>query len=86
MKCNICGSEMHFLDLLEEHESEVTKVYSEPNCSKSVDITFYQCPVCTHGQIGNIIEKEYYQEYELIRNTDRTGVRGGVYTDFIRLL
>lgn len=76
MKCNVCGSQMHVLDLLEEHESEVTKVYSKPNCSKSVDITFYQCPACTHGQIGNVIDKEYYQKYELIHNTDNTGVTG----------
>lgn len=76
MKCNICGKEMRLLDCLKNHESEVTKVYRQPNCSKSVEINFYQCPACTHGRIGNMIQKDYYQEYELIHNVADTGVTG----------
>lgn len=80
MKCNICGNEMQLLDELENQESEVTKVYKEPYCSKKVDILFYQCPVCTHGGINRVIQEGYYQKYELIHNIDDTGV-AGTYTE-----
>lgn len=76
MKCNICGGEMQFLEVLQGQESEVTKLYKEPNYSKGVDISVYQCPKCTHGHINKLIQKDYYQKYELIHNIDDTGVQG----------
>lgn len=76
MKCNICGSEMDLLDMLMGQESEVTTLYKEPNSSQSVDISFYRCPVCTHGRINKLVQNDYYQKYELIHNVDNTGVEG----------
>ena len=70
MKCNICGGEMQFLEVLQGQESEVTKLYKEPNYSKGVDISVYQCPKCTHGHINKLIQKDYYQKYELIHNIE----------------
>ena len=72
---------MKVLDKLIGHECDVTKVYSTPNCSNKADIIFYQCSVCGHGQIKNILDnKKYYQNYELIHNVNNTGV-SGAYTD-----
>lgn len=75
-KCVICGKEMHILDVLKQHEMEVTKVYDKPNCSNRVDITFYYCPLCSHGQIDRVYQETYYQTYELLHNVGDTGVIG----------
>ena len=64
MKCRICGMEMKLIDIIENcvegHVYFGEKPYQLP--TKKVEL--YQCAICGHAQIDNLIEDTYYDVYE----------------------
>lgn len=72
MDCRVCGNQMELIDVLKNHESEITSIYDLPYISKPVDISFYRCPSCSHGQIDCIYDRKYYESYKLLHNANES--------------
>jgi len=68
------------LETIFNHEVDVTRVYKKPKCSNKMNIPFFLCENCLHGQILIALPEDYYDHYELIRNPEGSGVQGS-YTE-----
>lgn len=76
MKCRICGTEKLEKEELSDVLVDVNSVFVEPTVLPKMNIDFYWCPICRHGQIHNNLEVDHYKNYNLL-NIGKKNVEGG---------
>lgn len=70
MYCRICGSNIQRLDLIKGNLADVTNYYDSYVSEGKIDIEVYMCDKCGHVQIKEMLDADYYENYEILYNED----------------
>lgn len=67
MKCRICGNEVTYSEIIHKVTQNTTNVYKRISTEKFIPIVYGYCESCKHGQLENMLEQKYYEEYDLLK-------------------
>ncbi len=70
MLCRICGNKTHKIDEIIDNVVDVTHYYNMPVNNNSHIIDIYSCPYCNHIQTKECMDNNYYDNYNLMYNSD----------------
>lgn len=90
MKCPICNNAMFERECLKEKTNTPNILKESGRNINGISLQFYQCPVCLHGAIENILSKDFYEEFTVAtdnkNNLSDTNIRNIQFETFLEKL
>lgn len=66
MNCRICGKNIIQSEIINCVTTDVNSVYKTPCKQDNIEVPFYYCSTCHHGQIDDVMPEDYYRNYSLL--------------------